>query len=199
MWNHISRDYTFVSSKRLGVALGRVIADPTSVPQFRAQLTDFGQPPPVDFTPIGNADPDALNAAMAFFMYTATADAAYRSHISRRVLALLEKDESFGFMMDDTRARIAALAADNKALLYDTSALKGTPITLSGISHCNSDPAVQWVYIDGVMNFSYLRPPSEHKAPTPWRGSAHIFIPIVVEDGVRKFDGYCPEPSVPPA
>ena len=30
MWNHISREYTFVSSKRLGLALGRIIADPKS-------------------------------------------------------------------------------------------------------------------------------------------------------------------------
>src|SRR5262249_20714805 len=40
MWNHISREYTFISSKRMGIALGHIIANPTNQPKFKAQLQD---------------------------------------------------------------------------------------------------------------------------------------------------------------
>ena len=47
------------------------------------------------------------------------------------------------------------------------------------------------------MNFGYQSPAKDLKAPINWSSKSHIFIPTVIEDGVRKFDGFCPEPTVP--
>jgi hypothetical protein len=138
-----------------------------------------------------------LDAAMAFYMYAATADESYKSRISKRTLDLLLRDPAFEFMMEDTRKRIAVLARNDAKLLYDTSQLKGTPINVSGMSHCNRDPGVGWVHVHGTMNFGYQSPGKNLKAPVSWPTTSHIFIPTVVEDGVRKFDGFCPEPTVP--
>jgi hypothetical protein len=46
------------------------------------------------------------------------------------------------------------------------------------------------------MTFTYKSPAAETAEPVRWPETSHIFIPTIVEDGVRKFDGYCPEPSL---
>ena len=196
MWNHISREYTHISSKRIGIALGNYLADPASYPRFKSQF-DFPKPPPkVTWRTTGPADRDALDAAMAFFMYTATTDEAYKARLSRRVLDLLARDPSFGFMMDDERARIALIAEKKGRLIYRTSGLQGIPIEVDGLAHCNPSPDIQWVHVEGVMNFAFETRGRELPSPVNWPADSHIFIPTVMEDGIRKFDGYCPEPSV---
>ena len=110
---------------------------------------------------------------------------------------LLQRDPAYGFMMEDTRKRIAALARNDAKLLYDTSQLDGTAITVSGLNHCNRDPGVDWVHVQGTMNFSYQSPGKDLKAPIEWPSRSHILIPTLIEDGVRKFDGFCPEPAIP--
>jgi hypothetical protein len=96
-----------------------------------------------------------------------------------------------------SRERIAVLAETHAKLLYDTSQLKGTPITVTGMRHCNPDANVHWVHVHGAMNFIYQSPAKDLKASVGWPATSHMFIPTVIEDGVRKFDGFCPEPSVP--
>lgn len=196
MWNHISREYTHISSKRIGIALGNYLADPAAYPKYK-RLSDFPKATPaVTWHATGPADRDALDAAMAFFMYTVTADESYKARISRRVLDLLAADPSFGFMMDDERARIALIEGQNGRLTYNTSELRGIPIEVNGLAHCNPNTGIQWVHVEGVMNFAYETRGHELPAPVNWPATSHIFIPTVVEDGIRKFDGYCPEPSV---
>jgi hypothetical protein len=47
------------------------------------------------------------------------------------------------------------------------------------------------------MIFTYKTPEGQLlSVPVKWPETSHILIPTVIEDGVRKFDGYCPEPSV---
>jgi hypothetical protein len=179
------------------MALGNLVANPASVPTYVAHPGRTEPHPDVSWAPTGDPDREALDAAMAFYMYAATADESYRSRISKRVLDLLQRDPAFEFMMEDTRKRIAVLARNDAKLLYDTSQLDGTPISVSGLNHCNREPGIDWVHVHGTMNFSYQSPGKDLKAPVRWPAESHIFIPTVVEDGVRKFDGFCPEPTVP--
>jgi hypothetical protein len=195
--NHISREYSFLTSRRLGVALGNLIAKPASVPKYVAQPSPAEAHPNISWVPTGGSDQEMLDAAMAFYMYAATADESYKSRISKRVLDQLQRDPAFGFMMEDTRKRIAVLARNDAKLLYDTSQLKGTAINVSGMRHCDGNPGVDWVHVHGTMNFTYQSPGKDLKAPVRWPAESHIFIPTIVEDGVRKFDGFCPEPTVP--
>ena len=53
MFNHISREYTFLSSERLGKALGRLISHPDSIPPYIAQFKDIGAYPSIIATPQG--------------------------------------------------------------------------------------------------------------------------------------------------
>jgi len=62
-----------------------------------------------EYEPIGVADKDHSDASMAYFLYTATTDPEYRKRISRRVLAILDHQKAFGFMMDDAKEKIAQL------------------------------------------------------------------------------------------
>ncbi len=195
--NHISREYSFLTSRRLGIALGNLISNPGSVPKYTAQFKQTAPLPDITWSAAGAPDRDALDAAMALFMYTQTANEAYKTRISKRVLDLLARDAAFGYMMDDAQQKIALLAEKNAELFYDPSQLTGTPSRVSGMDHCNRDSAVQWVHVHGTMNFGYRSPAAgELKAPISWAESSHIFIPTIVEDGIRKFDGYCPEPSL---
>jgi hypothetical protein len=196
-FNHISREYSFLTWRRLGMALGNLIANPASVPKYVAQPLRTEAHSDVSWSATGDPDREALDAAMAFYLYAATADESYKSRITKRVLSLLQQDPAFEFMMEDARKRIPVLARNDAKLLYDTSQLTGTPISVSGLNHCNRESGVDWVHVHGTMNFSYQSPGKDLKAPVRWPAESHIFIPTVLEDGVRKFDGFCPEPTVP--
>jgi hypothetical protein len=197
MFNHISREYTFLSSSRLGDALRKLLLNEASVPKFTPQLGGDGQRKPlaVSWHPLNTLDPSALKAAMAFYLYAATADESYRGLISKRVLDLLADEQSFGFMMQDTRKRIVSLNEKNITLGYDTSGLYAKLADTVGLIHCNQSPDVQWIHIEGVMKFTIRSPAFQSEEPVAWPGGSNILIPTVVEDGVRKFDGYCREPA----
>jgi hypothetical protein len=150
----------------------------------------------VTWKAVSEPDKDALDAAMALLLYTGTTEESYRARISRRVLDLLAKDEAFGFMMQDMRDRIAALARNKRRFTYDSSQLKGRLAEVTGIAHCNTDPGVRWVHVSGVMNFGYDSVAGPRTAPTNWPADAGLFVPIIIEDGTWKFDGYCTEPSL---
>ena len=98
--------------------------------------------------------------------------------------------------MEDARARAASLHHRGIEIGFDLSQLKATPVTVTGLPFCVAGQDLQWVQIDGTMIFTYKSPAAESTAPVAWPQASHILVPTVVEDGVRKFDGYCPEPSV---
>jgi hypothetical protein len=196
-FNHIAREYTFISSKRMGIALRNYFNDPQSVPKFVAQE----EQPPSDGKPearaTGDANIDLRDAAMAYFLYTATADPSYRSRISKRVLDLIDQDKAFSFMMDDAKAKIAYMAQSQQKLSYSDDQVTGTPVSVKNMAHCNSnDPSLQWVHLSGVMTFTYDDPERHSAEPVAWPSASNILVPTISENGVRKFDGYCPEPSM---
>ena len=196
MYNHISREYTFLSSERLGKALDRLVTNPDSIPPFVPQFRDIDPYPPIVATPVGPPDPSLLNAALAFYLYTSTADDSYKRLISRRVLDLLAAEHSYQYMMVDAAARIRSLAERNIKIDFDLSQLRATPVEITGLPHCNSHADIQWVQLDGAMIFTYASSTTQSKEPVAWPSTSHIYVPTVIEDGVRKFDGYCPEPSM---
>ena len=99
-------------------------------------------------------------------------------------------------MMEDATDRARSLATRNIKIDFDLSQLRATPVAITGLPHCNSQPGVQWVQIDGVMIFTYASPVLSSREPVQWPSTSHIYIPTILENGVRKFDGYCPEPSM---
>lgn len=193
-WNHVSREYTFVSSARLGRSLEKLILDRGSVPKFKRSFQHTDNRPPISWRAVGPPTPEGLAAAMAFYLYAATADETYTRLLSRRVLDLIAKEPAFGFMMQDTRDRIAMLAHKNTTLGYDVTGLTGTPVEPSGMTHCNPSPDVRWIHVAGTIRFTYQSPIIVTEAPVPWAATSGILIPTVMEDGLLKFDGYCPEP-----
>jgi hypothetical protein len=196
MYNHISREYSFLSSERLGKALGRLVRDPASIAPFNPQFTDLGPYPLVAAKPLGPADPRLLKPALAFYLYTSTDDPSYNELISRRVLGLLADEPSYQYMMADAHARVTSLAERNINIDFDLSQLRATPVEIVGLPHCDSRPDLQWVQLDGTMIFTYASPTANVREPVAWPQSSHIYVPTIVEDGMRKFDGYCPEPSM---
>jgi hypothetical protein len=194
--NHVSREYTFLSSMRLGKALHRLIADPDSIPNYTPHFKSISLPH-VAHEITGPADPALLKAAFAFYLYTQTGDENYKMLISRRVLALLDHDEAFRYMMEDTDARLRMFADEKIELGYDLSQMRARPLKVSGMRFCNPQPETQWVQVDGVLNFTYK---SQEIAPpptsVPWPERTNIYFPLIKEDGIYKFDGYCPESNL---
>jgi hypothetical protein len=197
-YNHVSREYTFLSSERLGRALGRLVRDPDSIPPYKAQAKVLPAYPPIVATPTGPDDPSLLAPALALYLYTSTNDAKYRALLSSRVEALLANEAAFVDAMTDARDRVASLTLRNINIGFDLSQLRARPVAIDGLPHCGEAPgrAVQWVQLYGTMIFTYDSPTLRMREPTNWPETSHIYIPTVVEDGVRKFDGYCPEPSM---
>ena len=64
------------------------------------------------------------------------------------------------------------------------------------MAHCNPGADIQWYQVSGTMIFEYRSSVYRSKEPVNWPESSEIFIPTVMEDGARKFDGYCVEPSL---
>ncbi|HZL59467.1 MAG TPA: hypothetical protein VFC38_07180 [Stellaceae bacterium] len=196
MFNHISREYTFLSSERLGRALGRLATDPDSIPPYEARFQDPDSLPSIEAKTLGPPDPSLLKPALALYLYTSTVDEQYRRLISKRVSALLARERAYGFMMEDAQARNASLAKRGIKIGFDLSQLHATPVQVTGMSSCNAGAGIEWVQIDGTIIFTYTAPGLDSREPVVWPKGSHIYIPTVLEDGVRKFDGYCPEPSM---
>ena len=198
MFNHVSREYTFLSSERVGKALAQLLRDPDSIAPYRAQAKVPSSYPPVVATPTGPADANLLAPALALYLYTSTDDQKYRALFSRRVADLLDREPAYQYAMADARERIASLQRRDIEIGFDLSHMRATPVDVEGLPHCAPAPAggLQWVQLDGDMIFTYDSPTVKVAEPIEWAQSSHIFVPTVVEDGVRKFDGYCPEPSM---
>jgi hypothetical protein len=195
MYNHVSREYTFLSSERMGKALAQILNDPDSIKPFTPAYQDPGSYPAVETKAMGPPDKKLLDAALALYLYTSTADETYRQLISKRVLNLIDNDSAFRYMMDDARTRVASLTRRGITIGFNLATLQATPVTVTGMDFCTG-PDDQWVYIDGNMIFSYQSDAYSDTGAVPWPASSHILIPTIVEDGVPKFDGYCPEPSM---
>jgi hypothetical protein len=197
MLNHVSREYTFLSSERLGLALGRLFADPGSIKPYTAAYRDLPAYPPISAEAQGPSDQKLLKSTLALYLYASTADVAYKDLIARRDLRLLEGEEAFRYMMDDATARAATQKERGITIGFDLSQLRATPVRVTGMPFCTDQRDLQWVQIEGTMNFTYRTTQGQSlSVPVKWPETSHILIPTVVEDGVRKFDGYCPEPSM---
>jgi hypothetical protein len=197
MYNHISREYTFLSSERLGRALNELVHDPNSIPPYTARAEAPGSYPPIVIKPTGAADASLLPSALALYLYTSTNDEKYRSLLSKRVEASLAREQAFSAAIDDTRQRIASLTTRDIKLGFDLSEMRATPVAVEGLAYCGTpDQQPKWIQLDGNMIFTYDSPEISSREPVRWPETSHILIPTVIEDGVRKFDGYCPEPSM---
>jgi hypothetical protein len=195
-FNHAAREFSHLSSARLGAALGELVANPNGRPR-RALEFDFKTDyPPITWSVQGPADPALRDAAMAFYLYAATGEDRFRTLISKRVLDIVDQEQPFAFALHDTRQRVASLAARKIALDYDISSLTALPIDVKGQPHCNVGQATQWASVSGTLVFKYASPNADRAEPVLWPASSKIFIPTILEDGIRKFDGYCPEPSL---
>jgi hypothetical protein len=191
--NHVSREYTFLSSMRLGRAVGRLMTNPESFPTYASR--HVGKPlSPIEHEITGPADLQLLRAAFAFYLYTQTLDENYEKLISRRVLELLKHDNAYQYMIEDARARNSLFAKKKVEIGFDLSQMRARPISISGISYCDEQPDTKWVQVDGTLNFTY-RSAEAIPAPEPvkWPENSNIDIPLIREDGILKFDGYCPE------
>lgn len=196
-FNHIAREYSHLSSARLGGVLQELILHPDRKPKLAAEFEPPAVYPPVKWTVRGAADRSLRDAAMAYFLYTATGDESYRAQISKRVLDIIDKEQTFGFAMQDTHERLAMFAAKNIKLSYDLSQLDALPIDLSGMPQCGEGrEGTQWVMLGGVVNYKIESPDFQRTEPVQWPVASKLFVPTIVEDGARKFDGYCPEPSL---
>ncbi|HTC08067.1 MAG TPA: hypothetical protein VK726_04750 [Acetobacteraceae bacterium] len=76
--------------------------------------------------------------------------------------------------------------------------MNAVPVAVTGHPACAGAPGgtSQWVHLYGNMIFTYDSPEANVREPVSWLESSYVLVPTVVEDGVRKFDGYCPEPSM---
>jgi hypothetical protein len=197
MFNHISREYTFLSSEHLGEGLARLLRDPEAIPPYVAQTTPPDTPyPPISIEPTGPEDPKLLDSSLALFSYATTTDKAYWPLLSRRVQQALTREPAFGYMMADAEARTASLAARGIKIGLDFSRLHATPVAVEGVPHCDPRPDLQWVQIDGSMIFTFDSPTDSDSEPVEWPKESGILFPTIIEDGVKKFDGYCLEPSL---
>jgi hypothetical protein len=191
--NHVSREYTFLSSMRLGRALGRLASDPDSFPPYAPSYRE--QPlAHVTHQITGPADAELLKAAFALYLYTQTLDESYKRLISRRVLDLLAHDQAYQYMMEETRDRLRLFAEKKIELGFDMSQMRARPLTVSGMPFCNQQPETQWVQVDGLLNFTYKSPAAAPQPePVKWPETSNIYFQLIKEDGILKFDGYCPE------
>lgn len=194
--NHISREYTFLSSMRLGQALDRLVHQPQSIGDYEPNYGSQGPLPTITVKITGMADPELRRAALAFYLYTSTLDPSYGALISRRVLDLLESEPPYRYMIADKQERVTSLQQRHIDIGVDTSKIEARPIDLSGMTYCDARPDTQWVQLSGIMNFTYKSPDADLTEPVRWPEQSNILIPTIIEDGVRKFDGYCPEPSL---
>jgi hypothetical protein len=197
MFNHISREYTFLSSRRLGEGLVQLIDHADDIPPYKAHVTELRPPyPPISIKATGAPDPKLLDSALALFRYTTTADPTDWQLVSRRVQDELGREPAFGYMMADVEARAAALATQRIKIGLDTSQLQATPVEVSGVPFCDPRPDLLWVQVGGSIIFTFDSPSAHLREPVAWPQTSSILFPTILEDGVRKFDGYCPEPSM---
>lgn len=198
MFNHISREYTFLSSERLGRALARLLHDPAAIPRYTAQFKPRPAPDPVTITPIGPPDPSLLAPALALYLYASTADPQNSALLSRRVQGLLAAEPAFQDAMQDERQRRVTQDQQHIKIGFDLSQMHAVPVAVTGHPACAGAPGgtPQWVHLYGAMIFTYDSPTMHAREPVSWPESSYVLVPLVNEDGVRKFDGYCPEPSM---
>ena len=196
MYNHISREYTFLSSKRIGEAFATLLERPDAFPPYVAEMPDQRPPyAPIVIKPIGPPDPKLLDPALALFRYTTSLDEVDWQLVSARDQQLLANEPAFDFMIEDAQARKAMLAARGMKLGFDMSQLRATPVSVDGLSFCDPRPDLQWVQVDGSMIFKFDAQLGTPPEPVAWPQASSILLPTIIEDGVRKFDGYCPEAS----
>ena len=100
-------------------------------------------------------------------------------------------------MMEDTRKRLEVLAKSNIQLGYKLDELKGVPVEVKNLSYCDSGSlTAEWVQLSGAVTYTYSDKFNTSSEPVEWPKASSILVPTILEGGVRKFDGYCAEPSL---
>ena len=195
MFNHAAREYVHLTSGRLGSALAEFFKDPTARRPFEVGAFSTTPPPAPAAKPVRPATAEEKNAALAYYMYTATADESYRQAISARNLGLMAADPDFAAMMEATRVRLRLLRshADKIELGYDVSALQADIVGAINLPTCGSPERLLWVQLSGSVGYSFRSNYMNTDASVGWPRASLIVIPIVNEQGIPKFDGYCAE------
>lgn len=193
MFNHVARDYVFESSARMGMAIEKALFHPEQTRPFHADWHPKQFPRPSDIKEVAKATEEQKNAALAFYLYTATTDKAqYWPQLSKRVQDLLTHSQPFQWMMEDMQTRTRRLAEKSITLSYDASQIDAETMTFTGVNYCGNGKDVTWIRLSGIMQFGYASPVQETSEPVQWPASSGIFIPIIRENGRYVFDGYCP-------
>jgi formylglycine-generating enzyme len=196
MYNHIAREYSHLSSARLGKALSLLISHPESYQPFDAgvAMSKIAPSPKVEIRASGvDASLEQKKAAMAFFLYAATGNIEYRLLLSKRSIKLLEDDDAFKFMIWDNKTRLDSLAWEGINFDYDLKNLRGVVVYVSNGQRCVDKNSDLWIRLDGSIKYTMKIKDETIEAPVKWSSNNNIFVPIIFEDGQWKFDGYCRE------
>ena len=192
MYNHVSRDSVHESSGRMGRALEKAIYTPESMMRFHPAWRPQEFPFPRNIKKIGLATEVQKNAALAYFLYTATFDPTYEKHMSGRVRAELLGNTDFRLLKEDEEARLEYLAKKKITLDYDTSQINAEVVTLQNGIHPSRVHNTKWIRLSGIMQFGLHSPTHNVIEPVVWPEESNIIIPVIEEGNGYKYDGYFP-------
>jgi len=192
MYNHVSRDWVHESSGRMGRALEKAIYMPESMAPFHPAWRPQEFPVPRNIKTIGLATEDQKNAALAYFLYTATFDPVYEKRMSGRVRTELKGNTDFALLKEDEKARLEYLIRKKISLDYDTSQIKAEVVTLENGYHPCEVNNTKWIRLSGIMQFGLHSPTHNVSEPVNWPEASNIIIPIIHERDGYKYDGYFP-------
>lgn len=191
-FNHISRDCVHESSGRMGRALEKAIHTPESTVPFHPAWRSQEFAVPRNIKTVGLATEDQKNAALAYFLYTATFDPVYERRMSGRVRTELKGNTDFALLKVDEKARLEYLIRKKISLDYDTSQIKAEVVTLENGYHPCEVNNTKWIRLSGIMQFGLHSPTHNVSEPVNWPEASNIIIPIIHERDGYKYDGYFP-------
>jgi len=192
MYNHVSRDWVHESSGRMGRALEKAIYTPESMVPFNPAWRSQEFAVPRNIKTIGPATEDQKNAALAYFLFTATFDPVYEKQISGRVHTELQGNTDFALLKEDEKARLGYLARKKITLDYDTSQIKAEVVSLENGYHPVGVNNTKWIRLSGIMQFGLHSTTHNVSEPVNWPEGSNIIIPIIHEGDGYKYDGYFP-------
>ena len=191
-FNHISRDCVHESSGRMGRALEKAIHTPESTVPFHPAWRPQEFAVPRNIKTVGLATEDQKNAALAYFLYTATFDPTYEKHMSERVRTELQGNTDFGLLKEDEKARLEYLIRKKISLQYDISQIKAEVVSLENGYHPGGVTSTKWIRLSGIIYFGLQSPTHNVSEPVNWPEASNIIIPIIHEGDGYKYDGYFP-------
>lgn len=198
---HVAREYTHINSAWIGKTIGKLIKNPSSYRVFDAKiminkLEEISkQIKKVSINDIeGEPSEEQKMAALAFLMYTATAEKKFKKLLSQRTNNELNKDDAFNFMIWDTKTRLEALWWEGVYFKYDLSKIKASFVDVKNLQRCVKHNENQvWIRTSGAISYIINYNSKKSEAEVKWPFENNICAPITFENGKWKFDGYCPE------